>query len=117
LLVAETAARNGKRFGGSSMSTKQLARTVQDGRMVTFIHQVGERTGYLCGMDDFHWMIVTPECRTHLIHKGSAPFIDPAPDATYRSEPNVDALERIVGPFRDYLEEANLIRRARAASA
>lgn len=85
------------------MSTKQLARTVLDGRILTFTPLVGDPiTGYLCGMDDFHWMVVTSRGTKHLIHKASAPVIDFGV-CQYDEEPNHPVLEQIVAPFRNFV--------------
>lgn len=93
---------------GAALSTKQLIRTVLDGRKVTFhLHGGLEVTGYLCGMDDFHWMVVTPGGEQYLIHKASAPLIDLSDSAKkYASEPSEvhRRLEKVVGPFRRYVE-------------
>lgn len=86
------------------MSSKQLARTVLDGRQITFRVSGEQITGYLCGMDDFHWMVVTPLGNKHLVHKGSASVIDLADYSSYEREPNHALLEEVVGPFRRYVE-------------
>jgi hypothetical protein len=87
------------------MSSKQLARTVIDGRQLTFTPLVGNPiTGYLCGMDDFHWMVVTATGTKHLVHKASAPVIDFSDLATYQDEPLRDSLDGVVGPFRRFVE-------------
>lgn len=92
---------------GSAMSSKQLARTVLDGKKVAFRFASGETVeGYLCGMDDFHWMVVTPEGSKHLVHKGSASIITLADIASYASEPKRSDLEQVVGPFRRFVEGA-----------
>lgn len=94
-----------KARSGSAMSTKQLARTAIDGRLVSFRFPFGSTVqGYLCGMDDFHWMIVTSQGEKQLIHKGSASVIHLAEESTYTAEPLVDDLEKIVGPFRTAME-------------
>jgi hypothetical protein len=91
---------------GSDMSSKQLARTVLHGRAVTFRFPSGDAvTGYLCGMDDFHWMVVTSDGLKHLIHKGSASVITMADTPSYNSEPLCDEMEAVVGPFRRFVEE------------
>lgn len=93
------------------MSTKQLARTVLDGKRLRFrvpadnLHHPFLE-GYLCGMDDFHWMIVTPEGHTHLIHKGSASVITIGDEPAYADEDRHDELEKLVGPFRTWVEQA-----------
>lgn len=90
---------------GSEMSNKQLARTVLHGRMITFRFPTGESiTGYLCGMDDYHWMVVTPESGLkHLIHKGGASVVTLADTSSYESEPLRDEMEEVIGPFREYV--------------
>lgn len=94
------------RATGSEMSAKQLARTVRDGRLVSFRFPTSEVIeGYLCGMDDFHWLVVTPAGSKHLIHKGSASIIDLSDHPSYSDEPNRPELERVVAPFREHVEE------------
>ena len=93
------------------MSSKQMARTVLDGRMVTFTWpQSGAMvTGYLCGMDDFHWMVIEPSTTKHLVHKGQSPLISFAAKKSYDGELNKAALEQVIGPFREALAEQGLI--------
>lgn len=93
------------------MSSKQMARTVLDGRMVSFRWPASnaEVTGYLCGMDDFHWMVIEPSTTKHLVHKGQTPMISFATKKTYDGEPNKAALEQVIGPFREALAEQGLI--------
>jgi hypothetical protein len=87
------------------MSSKQLAKTVLDGRRVTFRFPSGEMVeGYLCGMDDYHWMVITSEGKKHLVHKGSASIIDLADINSYSGERKHSDLERVVGPFRRFME-------------
>lgn len=97
---------------GAAMSTKQMARTVQDGKKVHFRwHPDADGIeGYLCGMDDFHWMVVTPEGRTILVHKGSAPIIDIATEATLHDEPGRAALEAVITPFRKAMQREHNLR-------
>lgn len=91
---------------GNRMSSKQLARTVLDGRRVTFRCDADiEIVGYLCGMDDFHWMVVTPEGRVSLIHKGRASIITFADEPSFDTEPLRADLDAIVGPFRLYVQK------------
>jgi len=89
------------------MSTKQLARTVIDGRLLHFRFASGVPSnlkGYLCGMDDFHWMIVTSKGQQHLVHKGSASIITIADEPSYADEPEREALEKLVAPYRSWVE-------------
>ena len=90
---------------GAGLSTKQMARTVVDGRAVTFtlVNSV-EVSGFLCGMDDYHWMVVTPAGQRHLVHKAAAILITFADSCSYRSEQRHSALEEIVAPFRRFVE-------------
>lgn len=86
-----------------------MARTVLDGKKITFDFGFASVTGYLCGMDDFHWMVVTSDGQQHLIHKGQTPLISLGPDKTYDAEPSKDRLEKVIGPFRSRLAETGLI--------
>lgn len=87
---------------GSSMSDKQLARTVIDGRMLTFRLSDGSQIdGYLCGMDDFHWLVVTETASKFLIHKGRVLYVLLYDFSAFSEESNFDALEKIVKPFRE----------------
>ena len=95
---------NGTRKQGSSVSSKQLARTVKDGRKVSFWLSSGlEISGYISGMDDYHWFLVTPENRKHLIHKGLASLITLHDESTYATEPLWELLEQTIAPFRDHV--------------
>lgn len=91
------------------MSSKQLARTVVDGRRINLTVSGLDQilSGYLCGMDDFHYLIITPDCQTHLIHKGSAPAISLG-GLLYESEGRRDDLEKVVGPFRTAVQQLHL---------
>lgn len=92
---------------GSGLSTKQLQRTVLDGRQVTFHFAAGIPvhgiTGYICGMDDFHWMVVTSRGQQHLIHKGSAVFVTLAETPSWNAEPIREQLDEVVGPYRQWV--------------
>ncbi len=90
---------------GSEMSSKQLARTVIDGRILTFHLLTGDSiNGYLCGMDDYHWMIVTTDGGKHLIHKGAAALIKIASEPTYDEKHRSESIEEIILPFRRLVE-------------
>lgn len=93
---------------GSAMSDKQLARTVLDGRILTFTTSTGDIvTGYLGGMDNYHWLVVTPQKEQVLVHK-SAPKIKIG-DKSYANEQYQDGLEKVIRPFRQNLQERGLI--------
>ena len=94
------------------MSTKQLAHAAVAGRKVTFhfaAPTLEPITGYLCGIDDFHWMVVTPSGEQHLIHKSVA-RVDLHSESTYDDEFLKDVLDRTVLPFRDFLVRTNVVR-------
>lgn len=94
------------------MSTKQLAHAAVAGRKVTFhfaAPTLEPITGYLCGMDDFHWMVVTPQGEQHLIHK-SAARVDLHTTSSYDDESLREDLDRVVLPFRDFLVRTNVVR-------
>jgi hypothetical protein len=89
---------------GSSLSTKQLGFAVKEGRQVHFEFPDREPiTGYICGMDDFHWMVITPQGNKKLIHKGSASAIELPNEATYDTEPQKELLDSVVLPFRRWV--------------
>lgn len=70
------------------MSDRQMARAAVDGRLIIFVQELSSRlnetdrsmAGYLVGMDDYHWMIVSEshlmdeEPPVILVHK-SCPFV------------------------------------------
>lgn len=89
---------------GSRMSTRQMVKTVMDGRLVTLALVNGQQVdGYLGGMDDYHWLIVRPDAEVVLVHKAAALTVTFAKDCRYVRENHHDAIEKIVGPFREYV--------------
>lgn len=90
----------GRSVRGSQLSDKQLARTVVLGQKVTFVVAAQEPVvGYVFGVDDYHWAVVTPEGETTLVHK-STPLVHIASSSTYDDEPRREELEAMVAPFR-----------------
>lgn len=91
----------------SGLSKKQLTASAVKGRMVTFHISFTEETisGYLCGMDDFHWMVITPSGSKHLIHKANVSVVDLLESPTYANEENHEELESVVAPFRDWIDK------------
>lgn len=80
------------------MSSKQIAYSAVHGRKVTFrfLTPDHEVTGYVCGQDDYHWLVATltyegigadPSINTVLVHKSSADIITLSPESTLRAEP------------------------------
>jgi hypothetical protein len=92
---------------GNAMSTKQVARTVLDGKLITFRPFPAEPTftvcGYVYGMDDYHWAVVESGGQTHLVHK-AAPVVTMADESTFEQESSHESLEKLVGPFRSWVE-------------
>lgn len=85
------------------MTDRTIAFAVRTGQRITFHEASGrEVSGYVCGMDDFHWKVISPDNgAVSCVHK-SASF-DVSPDPTYDNEHNRDSLEKVVGPFRDWV--------------
>jgi len=96
--------RSGNSRRGSMTSDREIAFAVRTGQLVTFHPAVGEPvTGYVCGMDDFHWKAIVPSDNSvHLIHK-SAPVVRVHPEPTYDQETNKDDLEKVVSAFRAWV--------------
>lgn len=93
------------------MTRSQLARTVADGKLISFTLLDGEPPviGYLAGMDDFHWFVLTPEVEQVFVHKGSASRFSVASESTYDAEPRRDELEKIIASFRSSLAREGLV--------
>lgn len=97
---------------GATVSNRQLAYTVRDGRRVTFhIPNLDPVLGYLAGMDDYHWLVVTPDLKLHLVHKGFSRVdlgtLDQKGDL--ESEANKDEIQKLIRPFLQYLQKRHLI--------
>lgn len=85
------------------MSTKELCRSVVDGRVLTLYFGDGSTlVGYLCGIDDFTYRIVDANGNIEIIHKTGAPRVRVG-EARYDEEQNKDTLERVVRPFREWV--------------
>lgn len=91
---------------GSTTSDREIAFAVRTGQRVTFNPLVGEPvTGYVGGMDDFHWKVATIEdgnVVVVLVHKTAA-TVKVHPKPTYNDDEHRHDLEQIVAPFRDYV--------------
>lgn len=89
---------------GSTTSDREIAFAVRTGQQVTFHPAVGDPvTGYVCGMDDFHWKVIVPSNHNsiELIHK-TAPRVQVHPEPTYDQD-KTEAIEKIVAPFRSWV--------------
>lgn len=91
------------RRDGDAVSRKQLQKTVVDGRKVTMHTSIGPIHGYVCGVDSYHWMVVTPEGEKHLVHKAAASLVTLHDERTYEDEPQHSILEQVVAPFRGFV--------------
>lgn len=93
---------NGRR-SGAFMSEKQIARAVVKGQRLTFISAVGELSGYVIGMDDFHWLILcSSDTNPYLVHK-SAAFVRFGPESLSTEKSWVkEAVEEMGESFRAY---------------
>lgn len=83
---------------GSSLSDKQVAFAVRDGKAVTATLSTGEKiTGHVFGSDDYHWSIVTVSGDIVLVHKSS-------PSLKIHTDPSIEAatdvVQRLVSSFR-----------------
>jgi hypothetical protein len=103
------------------MSSKQIAYAAVHGRKVTFkfLAPDHEIVGYVCGQDDYHWLVATttwegigsdPSINTLLVHKSSADIITLSPDSTLEDEvPAVRvAIENVGRGFWSFCERTYL---------
>lgn len=67
--------------------------------------------GYLAGMDDYHWLVITSDLKLHLIHKSISRVDLGALDQSgqLEQEQSKEEIEKLVGPFRSYLQKNNWI--------
>lgn len=90
---------------GSSLSDRQVAFAVRDGRMVTATLSSGEVVeGYIMGTDDYHWALVTADERVVLIHK-SAPSL--CINRTSSIEDQSVEVQNLATPFRRVVMETH----------
>lgn len=90
---------------GSSTSDKQVAYAVRNGHEIEFHHGVDGIhvvRGYVFGMDDYHWAVVTESLHQWLVHK-SAPLLHISPDPTLPDENKQAEIESLVAPFREWV--------------
>lgn len=101
------------------MSAKQLAWAATRGRRISFRFLSAGYTasGYLVGMDDYHWMVAVPRgddndpfVETTLVHKGSADLITIERDQILDAEPPAIrvSVEEIGRPFFSFCERTYL---------
>lgn len=99
---------------GSMASTKAIRQAVKDGRLVTAMMPWGESiSGYVCGADDFHWVLVLANGDTVLVHK-STPAVSISKTRTYQTEPEEarTMIEEATSSFRAFVLRADSTLRA-----
>lgn len=86
---------------GSSVSDRQVAHAVKNGRKVTATLVTGDTvTGYVMGADDYHWAMTADDGRIVLVHK-SSPSLHIHADSTLDTES--EATQKMVAPYRDLI--------------
>lgn len=88
---------------GSRESSKQIARAVRDGKMIAVYLVSADHApvkGWVCGADDYHWIMVGLDGDTWLIHK-TAPAVRVISGSDIADAPE-GVQERVEG-FRDYI--------------
>lgn len=114
-------ATTGAARSGSRVSSRQMAYASVNGRKITAIYFRGDAehcvTGYVVGMDDYHWLIADTQVwqRTHelvLLPKGRVDLIRLSPDSTLDKEPDAvrEAIEKQSRGFHVWCEQNNLLR-------
>jgi hypothetical protein len=97
-----------RRLVGSELSRRQLGRAAVDGRAITFfLTRDWSISGYLVGMDDFHWFIVDLEQgSTLLLHKGLIPCLAINSDPTLQGSPHEARVMAVGSKFLNYCAES-----------
>lgn len=99
---------------GSEHTRKQIAYTVLNGQQITFFVGDGrEIDGYVYGMDDYHWSVVSDDGQQYGVHKSSSFRIHKAHTFDDIPEDQRKSLEALVLPFRGWVAE-NVLNRAPA---
>lgn len=87
---------------GASVSTRDMCKAAVDGRLLKIRLIDGhELCGYLAGMDDYHWKVVTPKLEVSLVHKAAAAVIV-INGPTLAEESRREAIEAIIRPFQGF---------------
>jgi hypothetical protein len=84
-----------QRRRGSTVSDKLIRLSVQKGRLVEVSTATQKITGYICGLDDYHYSVVPREfpSETYLVSKGST-TVRIFNDQTLENEP--DELKKLI---------------------
>lgn len=100
-LASGAPAKSGITKPGSSFMEKQIAFAVKEGKQVCVTQPAGDViTGWVMGMDAYHWGVVDSIGRVHLVHKSNTltitpTLLDQAPEYARTM------VEPVVAPFRD----------------
>jgi hypothetical protein len=94
---------------GSANSSKQLAHAAVRGSSITFKMVNDENiTGFLVGMDDYHWVVVASGTeQVSLVHKASAPVvkISQRNDMADEPDPTQAFIAKVGSGFLDFCRQ------------
>jgi hypothetical protein len=98
----------GQGRSGSRVSSKEVARAAVDGHKIIFTLADGSSVeGWACGMDDYHWRIITAEGSVVLVHKGSAMTVTITDESM--DEISLSRYDYLIRPFRDWAIASGLV--------
>jgi hypothetical protein len=84
-----------------------MLRAAIRGSLMTFVFSLDDTvTGYLCGVDDFHWLVATADtAELMLIHKTAPGRVYIGTGEDLDREADRDRYHKIIGPFREWAEK------------
>lgn len=90
------------------MTEKQLYATVMSGQRITFeVFDSDPVDGYLAGLDSERMFVLQPRLdggfRKRLIARSLCPVFEVHSDKAYATEPDRDDMDKIIGPFRQWV--------------
>lgn len=91
------------------IALRQLAETVVHGRKVAFFVEGDRHEGYLAGFDaDTFFFLVPPtrgdDVKQFLVPRTPQPILEISGDSTYERENWHRKMERVIRPFRQYVQ-------------
>lgn len=91
---------------GSHMSDKQMAHAAVNNNLLHFNFSFGVIiSGYLSGMDSFHWMIITKDGGTLLIHKSRVDFVEITDSKLANEDADIiEKVTKVAEPFWKFCE-------------
>lgn len=90
-------------------SVREIAQTVRYGRKVTFLVFDGDPIeGYVAGMDEDYFYVLAPNAdgkgfRRWYINRAGNPAFELHAESTYGNEPQREAMDVIIAPFRGWV--------------